>query len=356
MENKVKILALNLPQFYETPENDEWWGKGYTEWTSVKRAKPLYKGHRQPLVPLNNNYYDLSKPENIKWQADLAKKYGVNGFVYYHYWYEGRHLLEKPCELLLNHPEIDFPYCFCWANHSWTRAWDGKDHQILVAQTYGGKDEWEAHLQYLLPFFKDPRYIKIDGKPMLFIYKAGDLENAEERIQYWNQRLQEEGIPGIYIVEYLSTFNPSPSIPSSQAVYEDEPNYSDRFEISAINKAKRVLCKKLHLTDYQDYDMLWHKILHKKRTYNGRKIILGGFPQWDNSPRKGKNSRVIRGSSPAKFKQYLYELVNTKRKDFSGIIVLNAWNEWGEGAILEPTEQDGYAYLDDIKEVTDSIK
>lgn len=343
----MRFWALNLPQFYETPENNEWWGKGYTEWTSVKKAKPLYPGHEQPLVPLNKNYYDLSKKENIQWQADLAKKYGVEGFVYYHYWYNGKHLLEKPCEILLDSPEIDITYCFCWANHSWTRAWDGKNHEILVQQTYGDKEEWENHLQYLLPFFKDKRYIRLEGKPVLFIYKANDITNGDERLAYWNSRLKEEKIAqGLYIVEYLSTFNPQPSLNLSSAVYEDEPNFSCRFEISAFNKAKRVICKTLKKTDYQDYDKLWHLILKKKAIYNGKKIVLGGFPCWDNSPRKGKNSRVIRGASPEKFGNYLKQLCKIERQDSTEILLLNAWNEWGEGAILEPTELNGFGYLE----------
>lgn len=350
----MRYWALNLPQFYETPENNEWWGKGFTEWTSVKNAKPLYKGHMQPVVPLNQFYYDLSQKENIQWQAELAQKYGIEGFVYYHYWYEGRHLLEKPCEILLNSPEIDINYCFCWANHSWTRAWDGKNHEILVAQTYGGKDEWESHFQYLLPFFKDKRYLRLENKPVLFIYKANDITDGDERIRYWNHRLQQENVAeGLYIVEYISTFNVSPSLQMSSAVYEDEPNFSCRFAISVFNKAKRVICKTLKITDYQDYDNLWSLIIKKKATYGGRKIVLGGFPRWDNSPRKGKNSRVIRGASPEKFEKYIGKLSQTTRKDSSDILLLNAWNEWGEGAILEPTEQEGYGYLDVIKKYSE---
>ena len=191
-KHDMQIWALNLPQFYEVKENNEWWGEGFTEWTNVKKATPLYKGHEQPAVPLNENYYDLSKKETINWQAELAKKYGVSGFVYFHYWYEGRKLLEKPCEVLLDSPEIDLNYCFCWANHSWTRAWDAKNHEILVAQTYGDVEEWEAHLQYLLPFFRDPRYIRIEDKPVLFLYKAKEMDRAEERFAYWNKRLNEE--------------------------------------------------------------------------------------------------------------------------------------------------------------------
>ncbi len=345
----MKIWALNLPQFYETPQNNEWWGKGFTEWTNVRSAVPLYRGHIQPLIPLNNNYYDLSKKTNIKWQCDIAKKYGIEGFVYYHYWYSGEHLLEKPCEILLNSPEIDMNYCFCWANHSWTRAWDGKDKQILMKQTYGDKNEWEAHLQYLLPFFKDKRYIRIENKPVLFIYKAKSLANADDRIKYWNKRLNEEGIDGLYIIEYISSFNPSASLEYSQAVYEDEPNFTCRFSISALNKAKRLICKKLKITDYQDYDKLWNLILKNHATYNGKKIVMGGFPCWDNSPRKGKNSRIIKGATPEKFANYLEKMNKIQREDLSGILLLNAWNEWGEGAILEPTEQYGYGYLNAVK-------
>lgn len=347
----MEIWALHLPQFYETKENNEWWGKGFTEWTNVRKAKPLYKNHEQPAVPLNNNYYDLTNKEAIRWQTELAQEYGVTGFVYFHYWYCGRHLLEKPCEILLESEDIKMDYCFCWANHSWTRAWDGKNHEILVEQKYGDKDEWEAHLQYLLPFFKDKRYIKKEGKPVLFLYNAKSLENANERVEYWNSRLIEEGFEGIFIVEYINTFNTSPSIKSSKAVFEDEPNYTCRFEINVFNKAKRVMCKLLKITDYQNYDNLWKIILKKKATYDGRKIILGGFPCWDNSPRKGKNSRVIKGASPEKFKKYLNKLAHSQRKDSLDIILLNAWNEWGEGAMLEPTEKHKYRYLEAVKSV-----
>jgi len=347
----MDVWALNLPQFYETKENNEWWGKGFTEWTNVKKAKPIFSGHEQPMEPLNDFYYDLSKIETIKWQAELAKKYSVSGFVYYHYWYSGRHLLEKPCELLRDSPEIDIKYCFCWANHPWTRAWNGKNQDVMVQQIYGMEDEWEEHLQYLLSFFKDNRYLKISNKPVLFIYNTHDLENADKRIEYWNRRLQQEGFAGIYIVEYISTFNPQPSIKSSQAVYEDEPNFTCRFEISNFNKAKRVLCKTLKLTDYQDYDSLYKLILKKRATYDGRKIVLGCFPSWDNSARKGKNSRIITGANPKKFKLYLEKLKNIKRTDSMDMLLINAWNEWGEGTTLEPTKRYGYGYLEAIKDV-----
>lgn len=349
------MLALNLPQFYETEENNKWWGTGFTEWTNVRNAKPLYKGHQQPMVPMDNNYYDLSHPETLQWQADLAKKYGIYGFIYFHYWYMGKRLLDKPCEVLLSHVEIDEKYCFFWANHSWTRAWDGKEHEVLVKQEYGNKSEWEEHIQYLLNFFRDPRYIKIDNKPILFIYKSRELQDAEMRIEYWDSRLIEEGFSGIYIVETINQFNKTSRIKNSNAVYEDEPSCSCRYDISLFKKIKRLACKKLHITDYQDYDYLWTKIINRKKTYNGKSIFIGAFPRWDNSPRKGKNSRIVRGSSPVKFRNYLLELANANRRDFAGVVVINAWNEWGEGAMLEPTIQDKYGYLEAIKEVMDEL-
>ena len=346
----MKVLALNLPQFHEVPENNEWWGKGFTEWTNVKKAKPLYEGHIQPMAPLEG-YYDLSKVEAINHQAELARKYNVFGFVYFHYWYEGRKMLEKPCEILLQHPEIDFNYCFCWANHSWTRAWDGKEQQVLLKQTYGGVEDWENHINYLLPFFKDERYIKHNKRPMFFIYNSSVIPAVNDMIDYWEKRVKEEGLSGLYIVEYISTKCTVPHIKKSSAVYEDEPLYSLRFQTSIFQKAYRVMRKKLNLVEYQDYDTINQMMLQKNRTYGGRKIIQGCFPAWDNSPRRGnKGSMIVKNAEPVKFGKYFSELLKCKRTDVSKeYIVINAWNEWGEGAVLEPSKEYKYAYLESIK-------
>ena len=167
----MKIIAFYLPQFHNIPENDEWWGNGFTEWTNVKKAKPIFEGHQQPKVPLNNNYYNLLD-DNVKvWQADLAKKYGVYGFCYYHYWFNGKMLLEKPMEQMLENKEVDIPFCISWANEPWTKAWVGDEKKMLIAQEYGQEEEWKEHFMYLLPFFKDERYIKKDGKPFFIFYR-----------------------------------------------------------------------------------------------------------------------------------------------------------------------------------------
>lgn len=350
---KKKILAYNLPAFHQIPENDKWWGEGFTEWDNVKRAKPLYKGHIQPLTPLNYFYYDLSKKEDVVKQAYLAKEYGIYGFVYYHYWFNGKMLLEKPAELFRDSKEVDFNYCFCWANESWCRTWDGNEKkEILMPQVFGGVEDWESHFQYFLSFFQDSRYIKIDNAPMLFVYSISRIPLFDEMFSYWNRRAIESGFSGIYLVETISPWSPKVSSEYSKAVTEFEPMYTIRYEISLKNKIYRWLCKKMKRTEYLDYDHVWKSILSRKRQYKGRVIFQGVFSQWDNSPRKGKNSIIIKGATSQKFKKYLEKLFYNERKDVSHeFFIINAWNEWGEGAILEPSEQYGFEYAEKIKEL-----
>lgn len=355
----MKVLALNLPQFHEIPENNEWWGKGFTEWTNVKKAVPLFEGHSQPKKPIDGYYYDLTKKKDINRQAELAKKYGLSGFVYFHYWYEGRKLLEKPCEILLDNKDIDIEYCFCWANHSWTRAWDGKENQVLLEQTYGKEQDWDKHIEYLLKFFADERYIKKDNRPVLVIYNTSVIPNVDKMIEFWNKKLNQKGYGNLYIIEYISTKCPKPGCSFSDAVYEDEPLYTLRFEINVIEIAKRLYAKKTETIDYQDYDRIWNLLLKKNRTYNGRKIVRGCFTDWDNSPRRGKNgSMIVKGASPSKFRVYFNELLNNcDRKDISNdFVIINAWNEWGEGAILEPSVHDGYGYLEAVFEAKEFLE
>lgn len=319
---------------------------------------PLYPGHQQPLHPLNNNYYDLTEPEALIWQANLASQYGIGGFIFFHYWYSGKLLLERPIELWRDTPGADLGYCLCWANHPWTRAWDGKDHQVLQAQAYGGVEDWDRHIEYLLPFFQDPRYIQQDGKPVLFLYNAGDIPDVDAMVEHWQAHLIQAGFAGIHIVEYISAKNPRPSCSLSAAVYEDEPVYSLRFEIPWYAKAKRLLVKRLNAPDYQDYDSVWRRILQKRRGYDGREIIQGVFVAWDNSPRRGrKGPMIVRGSSPVGFEKYLRALLESSRPDTSEqFLVVNAWNEWGEGAILEPSEEEGFGYLEAVRRVSNSVR
>ncbi len=347
----MKALALYLPQFHEVAENNEWWGQGFTEWTNVKKARPLFAGHDQPQVPLGKTYYDLTDPDALRWQSDLAQEYGLGGFIFFHYWSSGKLLLEKPTELYLNTQDATTEFCLCWANHPWTRSWDGKEHDVLQPQTYGGRTDWDAHLDYLLPFFQDNRYIRRDGKPVLFLYNARAIPDVDDMINHWTERLSEAGSPGLFIVEYISSKNPEPAASSSAAVYEDEPVYSLRFQLSPMRLAKRFLVKRTDRIDMQDYEDVWARIRAKTRTYGGREIVQGGFVGWDNSPRRGdKGPMIVRNGTPQSFERNLRKMLTKHRVDASqDFVVINAWNEWGEGAMLEPTEKHSYAYLEALR-------
>ena len=352
----MKFLAYNLPAFHRIPKNDKWWGEGFTEWDNSKSGKPLFKGHIQPMVPINHDYYDLSKKENVVKQALLAKEYGLYGFVYYHYWFAGKKLLEKPVEIFRDSKEIEFNYCLCWANEHWCRTWDGKDGQVLMPQTFGGIEDWEEHFQYLLTFFNDTRYIKIDNSPMLFIYSCSQIPSIDEMIGYWNKRLKDYGFNELYLVEFINTPNPNVSCHLSKAVTEFEPMYTARYEISAFHKFCRYLNKKKGKTEKISYDYIWKKILHRKRVYKGRCNILGCYTQWDNTPRKGSKGFVHIGGNPEKFEKYFLKMLTNGRKGCSSeYCVINAWNEWGEGPVLEPSEQYGYRYLEAVKRVIQTV-
>ena len=346
----MKAMALYRPAFDRIPENDRGGGGGFTEWENTKKGRPLYKGHNQPLIPSHNNYYDLTDVNTLKWQAAIARKYHISGFILYHYWFNGKRLLEKPVELFLEHKEIDIEFCLCWANESWARTWDGKDTEILMKQVYGEEEEWERHFQYYLPFFLDRRYVKNSGRPVLFIYSLGKIKRYDDMVQYWNRRAVEEGLNGIYLVEMINTFNPKKMGVHTSAVCEFEPHSTCRNSVAAPVKLKRVICKKAGLTDYLDYDYVWERLLRKNTTYGGCPVIRSAFVNFDNSPRKGRKSFVIKGATPRKFSHYLHLLMRSGRKNLSpDYLVINAWNEWGEGAVLEPTEHDKFGYLEAVR-------
>lgn len=346
---KKKILAYNLPAFHRIPENDEWWGEGFTEWDNVRRAKPLHKNHIQPMIPLREKYYDLSNKDDVILQTKLAEKYGIYGFIYYHYWFLGKLLLEKPVEIYKNSSEGSLKYCFCWANESWCRTWNGNNKDVLIAQNYGDKEDWEKHFLYLLDFFNDSRYIKENNSPMLFVYSISRIPNFDEMFRYWNMRAIESGFDGIYLVETISPWSPNVSSMYSSAVTEFEPMYSMKYEIGLVTKAYRFIHTRLGIGEFLNYDEIWRKILKRNRKYKGRKIFQGFYVNWDNSPRKGKKGIVFVGSSPEKFEEYVKTLLSLNREDGTDYYVVNAWNEWGEGAMLEPSVYWGYKYLEALK-------
>lgn len=237
----MKIIAFYLPQFHDIPENDEWWGKGFTEWVNVKKAQPLYKGHEQPRIPMNENYYNLLD-DNVKiWQANIAKEYGIYGFCYYHYWFGGKLLLEKPMEQMLKNPKVDIPFCISWANEPWTKAWVNES-KVLIPQFYGGKKEWKEHFDYLLPFFKDNRYIKEDNKPLFIIYRAEVIDCLNDMLDYWTELAQQNGFSGMKYAYQNLTFDLMPNKDDSRFDYniEFQPSYAwnDLNNKSAVQKSK----------------------------------------------------------------------------------------------------------------------
>lgn len=350
----MRTLAIYLPAFHEVEINNRVWGKGFTEWDNVKNANSLYKGHYQPVKPLNG-YYDLSKKEDIEKQISIAKKYNIYGFIFYHYWFgDGDMALEKPAEILRNKIKDKINYCFCWANQSWFTTWHGKSSEIIKKQRYDDDKDNMNHIKYFYEFFKDEKYIKINGRPVLFIYNMSDIPNFEHIINIWNKFLDDRGMKHIYIIEYISSKNQKPSYSKTDGVTEFEPLYTTFFDISKINLFKRYLCKKFKTIDFQDYNKLWNKIINRSRTYDGKEIYKGCFVGWDNSPRKGKNSMIVKNNTPENFENNLRMLKAKKRKDCNNdYIIINAWNEWSEGAMLEPTEKYRYEYLEAIRKITD---
>lgn len=346
--SKPKIIAFYLPQFHTIPENDKWWGEGFTEWTNTKKAKPLFEGHYQPKTPLNDNYYNLLDEKTQEWQAKIAKEHGIYGFCYYHYWFNGKMLLEKPMENMLRNKNIELPFCMSWANEPWARTWDGKDKEVLMPQTYGDKGDWENHFNYLLKFFKDERYIKLEGKPVMLIYRTNNIDKCDEMIGYWNEMAQENGFKGIYVVETLNSFQSEPSIENSQAVVEFEPMLTIRHHLPMFKQGQRYLRKKINKLDLIEYDYVWKRIINKDIDY-GKSKFLGAFVSWDNTARKGKKGLVINNSTPDKFRHYLKEQLEKAESENSKFVFMNAWNEWAEGTYLEPDKKNGFQYLLAIK-------
>lgn len=357
----MKLIAFYLPQFYSFPENDEWWGIGFTEWTNTRKAKPLFSNHYQPRSPQNNNYYCLTDVDTIKWQAGLARENGIYGFCFYHYWFkDGKKLLEKPVELFLKNSDINIPFCLSWANEPWTRSWDGKNETILMPQEYGGEEEWRTHFEYLLPFFSDRRYIRIDGKPAFVFYRPEIFPKLESMINLWNNLAVDNGLGGItWLVQgpkWNADFrNDSPLI-DYKVMFE--PGYTGNLKNKDVSLSF-LLCKyaskmwrkinpnnNVNLLSYKQYAT---SIINRR--VNSPKLIPGFFVDWDNTARRGKNANVFFGSSPEVFKKYLIKLIVKTRIEYQkDYIFINAWNEWAEGCYLEPDEKYGDSYLRSVKE------
>lgn len=349
------MLALYLPQFHPIPENDQWWGAGFTEWTNVGKARSLYMGHQQPRVPRDLGYYDLRVPETREHQARIAQAYGVEGFCYWHYWFgHGKRLLERPFEEVLASGRPDFPFCLAWANESWKGFHHGiNGREVLIEQLYPGEEDYRAHFSAVLPAFQDQRYIRVDGKPLFMIYQPYNLPDPKAFITLWRQLAAQAGLEGLHLV--AQTYSAS-CIDDLRAMGFDAVNVVRMYDYTTHRQ--RSLSTLLH--------SVRHKYLNApriapykqvKQWFVGQEEKRGDvyptvIPNWDHTPRTGRNGLVFHGSTPTLFAEHLADvsaILDAKPDQAEPIVFVKSWNEWAEGNYLEPDLQYGFAYLEALK-------
>ncbi len=358
-EAKARLIAFYLPQFHPISENDRWWGPGFTEWTNVAKAKPLFPGHYQPHIPADLGFYDLRVSETRAAQAEMAKKYGIEGFCYWHYWFNGKRLLEKPFNEVLKSGEPDFPFCLAWANESWTGVWHNLPNKIMMEQTYGGEKDYTQHFYSLLPAFHDKRYIKVEDKPLFAIYRSNDLQDAKGFTSLWNKLAIKEGLKGLFFVGITGR------------KYSDTAHYFDGFTYNLpatfINHlSSTIMAKAFEKITGNHWQTYTRRYLRLPKIIQYSKAVYGAFknvrfeenyfpsilPNWDNTPRCGLRGVVLHDSRPEIFQAHLKEalsLIQDKKRD-KRIIFIKSWNEWAEGNYLEPDQKFGHEFLKMIKE------
>lgn len=359
---KPKILAYHLPAYHRIPENDKWHGEGFTEWVTTKKGVEFSKYQHQPRVPLDEKYYDLSKVEDIRWQCKLAKQYGVDGFCFYHYWFNGKKIFEKPTELLLNNKDIDIEYCFAWANEEWRNTWTENlgTPELLLAQKYDDLEDWKTHFDYLVQFFKDDRYIKLDNKPVFMIYHIENIPEYEKRFSEWNEMAISCGFNGIHLLQMVnndSSRKLTSTVIDNKVDFEPVRTLASR-EPYALSpwRIRRTLYDKLvkhnrlykYFFDVVSYKAFCKSLLNKKYVHD-KDYYYSAVVDWDSSPRKGKRSWFMKGSTPELFRRYLETIYKLSQEEGKPFIFIFAWNEWGEGAYLEPDTRNKYSYLEQIK-------
>lgn len=341
------LIAFYLPQYHKVEENSEWWGPGFTEWTNVVKGKPNYEGHYQPHLPRELGFYDLSNVEVMREQAELAKMYGVGAFCFYYYWFSGRRILEKPIDNFLN-SDIDMPYCLCWANENWTRTWDGDTRSVLMEQKYLDSDP-QAFIESVLPHFRDTRYLKVDSKPILVVYRAKDIPNVAKVFQLWRDTVKSAGFPDLHIaaVDFYDIARPDEV--GADALVEFPPH-----KFNGPNSVPdRVPTINNH--EYRGNMVDYAKIMAQSanRPVPDFTLYRGVLPSWDNTARRQNTPTTVHGSTPELFKQWLSYVRSYTRENMSGrsdnFIFINAWNEWGEGCHLEPDQKFGLQYLEAVK-------
>lgn len=365
-KEKVRLMAFYLPQYHPIPENNEWWGKGFTEWLNVAKARPLFKGHYQPYIPTDLGFYDLRVPETREAQAEMAAKYGISGFCYWHYWFGGgKRLLDRPINEVLASKKPNFPFCFTWANETWSGIWHGCPNRILMKQTYPGPKDDESHFYEVLKAFQDNRYISINGKKVFIIFKPYELPEPERFINLWRQLAQKEGLKGLYFIGILNypwktdikgfdAFTTSP--PLSQVVKGIRHSIAKTLTKKVINKTRKfpyIFRKIPQIFEYKDY--VRHAFPQQTLNNSFYPCIA---PNWDNTPRSGINGYVLQNSTPELYGSLLKKaiaMVQNRDKEFR-VVFIKSWNEWAEGNFLEPSTRWELKYLEVTKSILDELK
>jgi lipopolysaccharide biosynthesis protein len=372
----MRFISFYLPQYHPIPENDLWWGKGFTDWTNVKKSKPRFPSHYQPQVPSELGYYDLRNPATRSAQAHLARTHGIDAFCYYHYWFNGKRLLNQPIDDVLASKEPDIPFCLCWANENWTRIWDGNNRLVLIAQKYS-MDDHKKHIDWFLNVFDDKRYLRINGKPLLLIYRTGNIPDLGQMIHLWKERCISAGLPGLYLCAVRSNFPQKNEMEligfGIDAIVDFQPNKRDFPEIDSswyvffssffrkAIKAVNLITKKqeLKIRHYSNriisYKALLQNVLKNRRSEY--KNIPCVFPSWDNSPRHD-DAIIIQNDVPEDFGTWLKLSAKQVEKypDDEQLVFINAWNEWAEGCHLEPDTRFGRAFLEQTRQIREMFR
>jgi len=353
----ARLIAFYLPQFHPIPENDEWWGRGFTEWTNTAKAKPLFRGHYQPHVPADLGFYDLRVPESRQAQADLAREYGIEAFCYYHYWFAGRRMLERPFNEVLASGQPDFPFCLCWANHTWSGIWAGAPGRVLVEQTYPGESDHRRHFETLLPAFRDHRYVRVNGKPMFVIYRPADVPDCAQAMALWRRLAAEAGLPGLHLVGSNvivgTKIDPVPPSDFGLDAWTTALMPPTRTWVSRRSPAKWLRWRYKELAKQPtvyDYEKIVLSLLGPTLPGMNYPCLI---PNWDNTPRSGSNGLVFRGTTPELFRRQAREALDRiqGRSPEDSFVFIKSWNEWAEGNHLEPDLRFGHRFLDVVAEV-----
>lgn len=356
----TKIIAFYLPQYHPIPENNEWWGEGFTEWTNVGKAKPLFRGHDQPRVPADLGYYDLRLSESRIAQAELAKKYGIYGFCYWHYWFgNGKRLLEMPFNEVLKSGKPDFPFCLGWANHSWEDKQFNLEgtSKMLIEQLYLGESDYILHFESMLEAFKDKRYIKVNGKPLFYIHSPYKIPDLDIFIKTWRRLSLQNGFTGIH---FVANTHETKDIEVFRKMGFDAVNIvrlfhafrrENNFLYSGISKLKRILFNLGQVIDYQKAAKFF------TGSEDAREDVYPSiFPNWDHSPRSARKGHILHNSKPSFFKKHVLKVLKIVHKKQDKIIFLRSWNEWAEGNYMEPDLKYGKGYLEALKEAIEESK